>query len=105
MDEMSKRKRIEWGYGRVGFLAHSAAISAEIGTGRSKKAVWREFRDRLGGLGYPQFLRHVARYASPKIMASAPSPAMETLQAPTTSPTSLSLRFSLGWPSMGKRWT
>jgi hypothetical protein len=98
MDEMSKRKRIEWGVGRAAFLAHSAEILAQLARGRPRSCVWREFQERLGGLSNSQFNRYA------RVLISNAEKNTQ-LQQPTASPTSLSLRFSLGWPSTDGRWT
>jgi hypothetical protein len=80
----------EFGYGRVAFLAHSAGISAELRRGRMKKAVWREYRDRLGGLGYLQFLRYVGRYIPhhrpTAVVAAAPISLSSRTQTASTAP-------------------
>jgi hypothetical protein len=67
---LASKKRILWGHGRVAFLAHSAAIRAQLALGRSKMDVWREFCDRLGGLEYSRFTRYVAN----KTMVATPPP-------------------------------
>ena len=85
----------EFGYGRVSFLAHSAAISAQLSTGRMKKAVWREYRDRLGGLGYLQFLRYVARYI--------PQHSLNAVGSPTPPPSSLNEKRSHDNPHKAER--
>jgi hypothetical protein len=67
MTETAKKPRTPWGDGRVAFRAHSSEIRAKINLGWPRSRVWREFKDRLGGLSISQFNRHVqALLASPE---------------------------------------
>lgn len=58
MTTTAKRHRQSWGVGRAAFLAHAAAICAEIDQGWPMTVVHQKFKDRVG-LGYRQFNRHV----------------------------------------------
>jgi hypothetical protein len=53
-----KHNRQDWGVGRAAFLAHAAAICAEIDQGWPMTKVYQKFKDRIG-VGYRQFSRHV----------------------------------------------
>lgn len=81
-----KTDRTPWGDGRVAFRAHSAEILARIALGWPRSRVWREFRDRLGGLSSSQFNRYVqAALADPEtapttVKPPAPS-ALDTIDA------------------------
>ncbi len=52
-------KKTPWGEGRVLFRAHQGEILAQIALGWPHSRVWREFKDRLGGLSISQFNRYV----------------------------------------------
>jgi hypothetical protein len=62
MTEASKRPRTAWGDGRVAFRAHSAEILEKIALGWPRSRIWREYKDRLGGLSNSQFNRYVQLY-------------------------------------------
>jgi hypothetical protein len=72
----------EWGGGRLLFRAHRAAIFEQLDAGRSRKAIWREFCDRLGGLGYVQFTRHIQTFRGENI-PPAVKPAHEVPRKPS----------------------
>jgi hypothetical protein len=85
------------GVGRVAFIAHLAAITAELDAGWPIKAVYENRKDRLG-MSYAQFTRYVdqiirrgRRTQAPPHATSVPSqpprvrPLAEQLRTTTTS--------------------
>lgn len=67
----------------MAFRAHADAIRAEIDQERPLRAVWLEYRERLGGLSYASFTRYVKRWAK---RAAAPAPAPTPGRARSTAP-------------------
>jgi len=88
------------GDGRSAFRAHAAAIHQQLEDGRTRRAVWLEYRERLGWLSYVQFTRYVK---SDKRATAAATPAPRSARpAAPSAPRQASIREAPG-DSHGQR--
>jgi hypothetical protein len=83
-----KQNRQSWGVGRAAFLAHAAAICAEIDQGWPMTKVYQKFKDQIG-VGYRQFSRHVRTHQFQKQKAAQRSPGA-AVQTPSSARTTVS---------------
>jgi Family of unknown function (DUF5338) len=62
VDQTPKEKsRLEWGSGRVAFLAHQEQIRQMITAGHPQRHIYNQLEKELGGLSYSQFSWHVRK--------------------------------------------
>ena len=73
-------RALDWGAGRVAFLANAASIRQQLEAGHPMTKVYAEFQGRLSGLTYEGFRYHVNRQ---RVDMRRPIPAQ---QAPTEPP-------------------
>jgi hypothetical protein len=79
-------KKTKWGEGRKAFSVHADAIRAAIDQENPLRAVWLEYRERLGGLSYASFTRYVKRWARRAAAPDASTPAPGPERARTAAP-------------------
>jgi hypothetical protein len=101
MTTTAKQKRQSWGVGRAAFLAHAAAICAEIDQGWPMTIVYQKFKDRVG-LGYRQFIRHVKAHqynqkkAAQKGLGAAPAAPVAARATASAEPRQAPVREATG---------